>query len=56
MPGNQCCADMGQVAVHIAGTEAEFAAVRRLCRDYRALLAERTSEWPEIIDTYLSCG
>lgn len=41
---------MPQIDIRLAG--ADLAEVRRLCRAYRALLAERTADRPEILDRY----
>jgi len=43
---------MGGVTIRQANGEADLAAVRDLCRAYRALLADRTQDKPEILAHY----
>ncbi|MGI3167630.1 GNAT family N-acetyltransferase [Pseudooceanicola sp. C21-150M6] len=43
---------MGELRVRQARAAADLEAVRSLCRDYRALLAERTLERPEVLANY----
>lgn len=38
--------------IRLAETEADFAAVRSLCREYRALLADRWPDVPQFLDRY----
>lgn len=43
---------MHKISVRLAESEDDLSEVHRLCRAYRALLAERTVERPEILDRY----